>query len=354
MKSKRRKRVIASVLCMVLMLSTGISTLAEADAGAVPAVEETTAAQTTTQETESTSTETKTVETEAQAQAETETQTETKQTEEAVQTQPEETTAAQPTEEASGGETTQTETDQTAQNTQDQTTSAETSGTETQNETVETQPEETETTMPAEETQETKEEAGVSPAFNETYENSEVTVKVTADEGIVPEGAKLSVTPIVKKEITDQMSEEEKAETKKINDQYDLTEKKLSEDSDKNKEIMEGFLAYDISFLVDGKEVEPSGDVDVTMEFRKATAPEGVSEDAAVTVKHLKEDQTAEDGIVVENMDETVSVETTEKAQVEKVRLISDQFSTYVIHWGSYNNGTLNVMVVDENGNEIG
>lgn len=354
MKSKRRKRVIASVLCMVLMLSTGMSTLAEADAGTVPAVEETTAAQTTAQETKSTSTDAQTAETETQTQTETENQTETKQTEEAAQTKQEETTAVQPTEEASGGETTQTETDQTAQNTQDQTTSAETSGTETQNETVETQTEETETTTKKEETQETKEEAKVSPAFSETYENSEVTVKVTAEEGIVPEGAKLSVTPIVKKEITDQMSEEEKAEAKKINAQYDLTEKKLSEDSDKNKEIMEGFLAYDISFLVDGKEVEPSGDVDVTMEFRKATAPEGVSEDAAVTVKHLKEDQTAEDGIVVENMDETVSVETTEKAQVEKVRLISDQFSTYVIHWGSYNNGTLNVMVVDENGNEIG
>lgn len=353
MKSKRRKRVIASVLCMVLMLSTGMSTLAEADAGTVPAVEETTAVQTTAQETESTSTDAQTAETETQTQTETETQTETKQTEEAAQTKQEETTAAQPTEEASGGETTQT--GPTTQNTQDQTTSVETSGTETQNETVETQPEETETTTPTEETQETKEEASVSPAFNETYENSEVTVKVTADEGIVPEGAKLSVTPIVKKEITDQMSEEEKAEAKKINDQYDLTEKKLSEDSDKNKEIMEGFLAYDISFLVDGKEVEPSGDVDVTMEFRKATAPEGVSEDAAVTVKHLKEDQTAEDGIVVENMDETASVEITEKAQVEKVRLISDQFSTYVIHWGSgYYSGTLDVMVVDENGNGIG
>lgn len=352
MKSKRRKRVIASVLCMVLMLSTGISTLAEADAGAVPAVEETTAAQTTTQETESTSTETKTVETEAQAQAETETQTETKQTEEAVQTQPEETTAAQPTEEASGGETTQTETDQTAQNTQDQTTSAETSGTETQNETVETQPEETETTMQTEVTQETKEEASVSPAFNETYENSEVTVKVTADEGIVPEGAELSVTPIVKKEITDQMSEEEKAEAKKINDQYDLTEKKLSEDSDKNKEIMEGFLAYDISFLVDGKEVEPSGDVKVVIDFKKAAVPEGVSEDAAVAVKHLKEDPIAEDGVVVEDMDEKADVQVTDKAEVEKVEFTSDSFSTYTIYWN--NSRTLEVQVVDTNGRGIG
>lgn len=334
MKSKRRKRVIASVLCMVLMLSTGISTLAEADAGAVPAVEETTAAQTTTQETESTSTETKTVETETQAQAETETQTETKQTEEAAQTEQEEATAAQPTEEASSGETTQT--DQTAQNTQNQTTSAETAGTATQNETVETQTEETETTTQTEETQETKEEVSVSPAFNETYENSEVTVKVTADEGIVPEGAELSVTPIVKKEITDQMSEEEKAEAKKINDQYDLTEKKLSEDSDKNKEIMEGFLAYDISFLVDGKEVEPSGDVKVVIDFKKAAVPEGVSEDAAVAVKHLKEDPTADDGVVVENMDEKATVKTTEKAEVEKVEVTADQFSTYTVTWEFY------------------
>ncbi|WP_138373339.1 MULTISPECIES: fibro-slime domain-containing protein [Oscillospiraceae] len=351
MKSKRRKRVIASVLCMVLMLSTGMSTLAEADAGTVPAVEETAAARTTAQETESTSTDVQTAETETQPQTETENQTETKQTEEAAQTQPEETTAAQPTEEASGGETTQTETDQTAQNTQDQTTSAETSGTETQNEAVETQPEETETTTPTEETQETKEEAGVSPAFNETYENSEVTVKVTADEGIVPEGAELSVTPIVKKEITDQMSEEEKAEAKKINDQYDLTEKKLSEDSDKNKEIMEGFLAYDISFLVDGKEVEPSGDVKVVIDFKKAAVPEGVSEDATVAVKHLKEDESAEDGIVVEDMTEKAEVQTTEKAEVEKVELVAESFSTFTIYWGDYS--TIQVQLVDESGNRI-
>lgn len=352
MKSKRRKRVIASVLCMVLMLSTGISTLAESDAGAVPAVEEKAAVQTTTQETESTSTETKTVETETQAQAETETQTETKQTEEAAQTEQEEAIAAQPTEEASSGETTQTE--QTEQNTQNQTTSAETSGTETQNETVETQTEETETTTQTEETQETKEEASVSPAFNETYENSEVTVKVTADVGIVPEGAELSVTPIVKKEITDQMSEEEKAEAKKINDQYDLTEKKLSEDSDKNKEIMEGFLAYDISFLIDGKEVEPSGDVKVVIDFKKAAVPEGVSEDAAVAVKHLKEDPTADDGVVVENMDEKATVKTTEKAEAKKVELVSNSFSTFTITWQAAAyvkfNITAHYVYIDEKG----
>lgn len=355
MKSKRRKRVIASVLCMVLMLSTGMSTLAEADAGTVPAVEETTAAQTTAQETKSTSTDAQTAETETQTQTETENQTETKQTEEAAQTKQEETTAVQPTEEASGGETTQTETDQTAQNTQDQTTSAETSGTETQNETVETQTEETETTTKKEETQETKEEAKVSPAFSETYENSEVTVKVTAEEGIVPEGAKLSVTPIVKKEITDQMSEEEKAEAKKINDQYDLTEKKLSEDSDKNKETMEGFLAYDISFLVDGKEVEPSGDVKVVIDFKKAAVPEGVSEDSKVSIKHMKEDVNAENGIVVEDMGEKADVQTTEKTEVKKVEFTAESFSVFTITWKEdRHEGSLTIMVVDSNGKSIG
>lgn len=359
MKSKRRKRVIASVLCMVLMLSTGMSTLAEADAGTVPAVEETTEAQTTAQETKSTSTDAQTSETETQTQTETENRTETKQTEEAAQTKQEETTAAQTTEEASGRETTQTETDQTAQNTQGQTTSTEISGTETQNETVETQTEETETTTKKEETQETKEEEKVSPAFSETYENSEVTVKVTAKEGIVPEGAKLSVTPIVKKEITDQMSEEEKAEAKKINAQYDLTEKKLSEDCDKNKEIMEGFLAYDISFLVDGKEVEPSGDVKVVIDFKKAAVPEGVSEDSKVSIKHMKEDVNAEKGIVVEDMGEKADVQTTEKTEVKKVEFTAGSFSVFTIGW-TYTEGDdsttgwkFKVEVVDTEGKDL-
>ena len=192
-----------------------------------------------------------------------------------------------------------------------------------------------------------------------TYEDDSVTVTVSADEaGIIPEGAELSVTPITKTEITDDMSEEEKAQAEEINAQYDFTEKQLQKDSEKNDTTMEGFLAYDICFLVDGEEVEPSGDVKVVMDFKEAAVPEGVSEDAEVTVKHLKEDESAEDGVVVEDMTEAASVETTENVAVQKVELTAESFSVYTISW-TYNEETssdwrFKINVVDTSGNSIG
>ncbi len=194
-----------------------------------------------------------------------------------------------------------------------------------------------------------------------TYEDDSVTVTVSADQaGIIPEGAELSVTPITKTEITNDMSEEEKAQAEEINAQYDLTEKKLTEDSEKNEETMEGFLAYDICFIVNGEEVEPTGDVKVTMDFKEAAIPEGVSEDAEVTVKHLKEDETAEDGVVVEDMATKASVQTTENAEVKKVELTAESFSVFTIRWiyrgyGDYSDYfTINAhYVYKENGNYI-
>ena len=192
-----------------------------------------------------------------------------------------------------------------------------------------------------------------------TYEDDSVTVTVSADEaGIIPDGAELSVTPIIKTEITDDMSEEEKAQAEEINAQYDFTEEQLQKDSEENDTTMEGFLAYDICFLVDGEEVEPSGDVKVVMDFKEAAVPEGVSEGAEVTVKHLKEDESAEDGVVVEDMTEAASVETTENVAVQKVELTAESFSCYTIYWYSnWNSGTVRdtveVHYVDTEGNPL-
>ena len=51
-----------------------------------------------------------------------------------------------------------------------------------------------------------------------------------------------------------------------MNQKYDETKSHLDADADTEKEI-EGFVAYDISFMRDGEEVEPNGNVDVTMNF---------------------------------------------------------------------------------------
>lgn len=268
MKSKRRKRVIASVLCMVLMLSTGISTLAEADAGAVPVVEEKTAVQTTTQETESTSTETKTVETETQAQAETETQTETKQTEEAAQTEQEETTAAQPTEEASSGETTQTE-QTTAENAKavqtqenNQNTAQDTQTTTSQQNVAESEENLTEKDSTAASGSSEKEEASVlntAMLLKKEWKDAEGTVKerVTAN---IPEGAfqaeNSDITMTVKKVTGDRSTEIQ-----------ELMKDRLPENS-----YLGEFFLYDIQFEVAGEKVEPQKAITFTFEGNDITA----------------------------------------------------------------------------------
>ena len=216
-------------------------------------------------------------------------------------------------------------------------------------------------------------------AYEASYEDEKVTIHVSAEAGVLPEDAKLSVTPIEKKEITDEMSEEEKAAAEEVNAQYDLTEKKLAEDLEAESEVaaeasalsageentesgtadgktLEGFIAYDISFFVDGEEIEPDGEVNVSFEFQEAVIPEGVSEDAEVAVAHLKEDESATDGITVENLTaaEMATVETTENAEVTKVELVTESFSSFVIYWGNsqYRN-RVNVYYVDTSGNQI-
>lgn len=208
-----------------------------------------------------------------------------------------------------------------------------------------------------------EEEQAEGVAFEDSYTDEKVTIQVSAEAGVIPEGAVLSVTPIEKTEPDESMSDEEKAEAEKINAQYDLTEKKLTEESDENGEVMEGFLAYDISFVVtseDGEtqsEVEPAGEVKVVMDFNEAAVPEGVSENAEVSVKHLKEDETAEDGIVVEDVTENAVVTAAETGvpAVEKVELTAESFSVYTIKWthGDQTGWEFKVHVVGTDGKDL-
>ena len=350
MKSRVKKRVIALMLCMVMVLSSGISTLAEGDAGTPEATEEISS----TNDESAVNTEPDTaVAEESQSRSNTDVETETAAEENA----PAEAEAQPKTAEAAPAEN--TEADAAAQTPVEETQTAETKDNAADAQSTEQSAEngeavQEETTTPETENETAQNTETAPQPYEGKYEDDTIKITVNAEAGIVPEGAELSVTPIEKTKITDDMTAEEKAEAEKINEQYDLTEKKLNEDSEENEETMEGFLAYDISFLVNGEEVEPSGDVNVVMEFKEAAIPEGVSEDADVTVKHLKEDESAEDGVVVEDMADKAEVQTTEKAEVEKVELTADSFSIYTISWGyGYSPYTVRLHYVDTQGNEI-
>ena len=66
----------------------------------------------------------------------------------------------------------------------------------------------------------------VPAGYDETWEDDQVIIRVAAEDGVLPAGAELSVTPIVKTEDMSSLTEEQQDVAEEINAQYDLTEKK--------------------------------------------------------------------------------------------------------------------------------
>ena len=400
-KGNSIRRIVAFLLCMTMVLGLGMQDVMEqVYAEEASAVSEQSADVPETQEVESTETTTPEGETDPTASGDTtgseesETTTPEEPADPAGNTEPTDpanpadadgntevttppTETTEPTTPADGATNTdptdpaapETPADSNGSEPSGETTPGESTGTDEQKPPVEEVP-----TAPAETTGEEETPEEELPEEEKPYEAEQkvdnVTIHVSAEAGVLPEDAELSVTPIVKTEITEEMSEEDKAVAEEINAQYDKTEQKLTEELEAEaktsaeatamsvdtlsaesaetgaaeettgEKVLEGFLAYDICFFAENEngeltEVEPDGEVNVTFEFEEAAMPDGVSEDAEIAVAHLKEDDSAEDGIRVENMTaaETAIVETAENAAVTKVELKTESFSIFTITW---------------------
>mgnify|MGYP003209776723 CR=1 FL=1 len=202
-----------------------------------------------------------------------------------------------------------------------------------------------------------------------TYENDNVKITVDAVEsGNIPEGATLSVTPIIKQEITDSMSDEEKTKAEELNNQYDFTENKLKEKAEDENYDIAGFLAYNITFVdADGNKMEPNGNVKVTMDYKQPVIAEDAvqtvndtewlnsTKDLDVTVLHLEEDNKGKVTDVVdmtaEDTNGDAEINTTSENEIQKVTITTNSFSTFAI---TYNKKySVKVKYVDQNGAEI-
>ncbi len=206
--------------------------------------------------------------------------------------------------------------------------------------------------------------------FADKYSDDKVEIQVNAEEGVLPEGVMLSVTPIVKQDVEEleakeDITQEELDQVKEINEKYDTTAEKLEETvADDDTKNIAGFLAYDISFFITETdeetseetqvEIEPNGNVNVTMDFADGYLPEELAENEAVSVSsvdvvHMKE----EDGEVQPEVLTDAAVDTTENAEVKTAEFTVDSFSTFVITW---NGGGVVVQLnlVNMDGGEIG
>ena len=168
------------------------------------------------------------------------------------------------------------------------------------------------------------------------YENEEVEVTVSAQsEGAIPTGAQLQVVPITS---NDDATKE----------QYKEVKEHIQAKADEEEKGIAGFLAYDITFVdAQGNEIEPNGEVKVSIDYKNATLPEGISEadakDTNVTVYHLEEDENGEVKEVVDmsQADNKIrTMEMTDEKKVEKVEVLTESFSTFTIVWDYNNRGS--------------
>lgn len=326
--NKKHRRLTALLLCVALMLGSVTSVSADISA-ADSETEVQSGAQTYTEEPTAEAVSYEAPETQAEVQ--------------------EETSVAEETE-APAADTQQTEAHTEAATEAHTETVAETQVAETTETEVET---ETETEVVAQQLE---------------YEDDQVKVHVTAsEEGIIPDHASLKVVPLVKQEVTNEMTDEQKQEVEAINKKYDEAEKKLTEKAEKEAYDIAGFLAYDISLVdADGNKVEPNGDVKVTMDYKQPVIAEDAvqtvndtewlnsTKDLDVTVLHLEEDNKGKVTDVVdmtaEDTNGDAEINTTSENEIQKVTITTNSFSTFAI---TYSNYSLTVKYVDQNGADI-
>lgn len=185
------------------------------------------------------------------------------------------------------------------------------------------------------------------------YTDEDVTVRVTGKESVLHDVVGINVTPI-------------KEEHEQYAEVAQQLEEKIAEENEANEEQKEvvGFLAYDIT-LVDsaGNELEPDGNVSVSIEYNEAVAPEDAAvtenvEVTEVTVMHHKEDIRGEVEEIVDMVaDDSIeaAVITTENKEIEKAEFVTDSFSTFSIVWyRSKNKRIIAGNVVTESGDPIG
>lgn len=326
--NKKHRRLTALLLCVALMLGSVTSVSADISA-ADSETEAQSGVQTYTEEPTAEAVSYEAPETQAEVQ--------------------EETSVAEGTE-APAADTQQTEAHTEAATEAHTETAAETQAAETTETEVET---ETETEVVAQQLE---------------YEDDQVKVHVTAsEEGIIPDYASLKVVPLVKQEVTNEMTDEQKQEVEAINKKYDEAEKKLTEKAEKEAYDIAGFLAYDISLVdADGNKVEPNGDVKVTMDYKQPVIAEDAvqtvndtewlnsTKDLDVTVLHLEEDNKGKVTDVVdmtaEDTNGDAEINTTSENEIQKVTITTNSFSTFAI---TYSNYSLTVKYVDQTGADI-
>ncbi len=292
MKSKKKQRLLALILSMVLMLSASISALAEGDV-----------------QTEASGTET--TENQAAAQSleeETVPETEAPAEETGIAPQSEE-TSTEPVQESTEQEVTETPTEPEQEVTEETVETTDTTQPQVQSTEVQEEPAVVEEIPAEEQPEEIDIEAAEQFSVFETEyttEDGSATIYANADEGVLPEG-----TTLYAERITEEM------------ENYNSVVESLDAEAAKNGNVVLDFVAYDISFYDNlGNEIEPNGNVKVAITFNNLDLETNSGEDSNLNVVHIN------DNLETETIEGNVETEGTD---LQSADFTTDQFSIYAI-----------------------
>lgn len=322
MKRKMKKKLIAFMLCMVLVICNSVSILADTPAAATTTAENQ-VSETKTAKNEKSSEETKSTDDNDTSKQSEETDETKDEAPEATTTEKKEETTEATTEEKEDATTATTESEETTT----EATTEDKATTEAADETSESDKKKEATTTEEEKTTAAEEETTAPTEL--IYENDDVKITVSANtENAIPEGASLQVVPIL----------EDDTETA---EQYQEVVKELQDKSEKEEYAIAGFLAYDITFIdADGNEIEPNGEVKVSMEYTKKTTPiqledDKILADTNVTVMHLEEDENGQvkDVVDMSENDQLKKVDTSENKEVQTAEFVTESFSAFTLTW---------------------
>lgn len=347
MKSKMSKKLIAFILCMVLVICNSVSILADTPAPETATVEKQVKETKTANDKKASDDEAG--DTENVSPQSEESAPEVKTTEKKEETTEATTQKKDEADEVTTKAKEETEkADETTTEAKETTKKEET--TETQEEKTTKAKEETSETSGEKNTEKTTEAEEKTASTELTYDDENVTVTVSAvAKGAIPADATLKVVPILKDD----------TETK---DQYTEVEQKIQEKAAETETEIKGFLAYDITFVdADGNEIEPNSEVKVSMEYKEAALPaEITAEDAKtseVSVMHLEEDDAGNVSKVVDmgEASQLKQIQTTENNAVNKAEFIAESFSVYTLTWEAdrAQDKEIEIHYIDSKGNEI-
>ena len=334
------------MLCMVLVICNSVSILADTPAAATTTAENQ-VSETKTAKNEKSSEENKSTDDNDTSKQSEETDETKDEAPEATTTENKEETTEATTEEKEDAATATTEAEEptTEATTEDKATTEaadETSESDNKKEATTTE-NSSETSGTTEETTEAKEETAASEL---TYTNDDVVITVSeVAEGAIPEGAELKVVPILKDDANTQ-------------EQYAEVEEQIKNKGLETETQIKGFLAYDITLInKDNNEIEPSGEVQVSISYKDSVLPDSLSEervrDMDVTVMHLEENDMGQVEKVVDMSENSQikNMQTTESNAIEKAEFVTESFSVFTISW--VDGPSLKAYCVDSNGNEI-